>query len=68
MIKRNLTIIAFFLFLSSEVDACKIWAIISKEGYPLTSLNQEHIELIKVQLNSFDNRSDSNANGWPVVQ
>ena len=68
MIKRNLTIIAFFLFLSSEVDACKIWAIISKEGYPLTSLNQEHIELIQVQLNSFYNQSQSNANGWSVIQ
>ena len=68
MIKRNLTIIVFFLFLSSGVDACKIWAIISKEGYPLTALNQEHIELIQVQLNSFYNQSQSNANGWSVIQ
>ena len=68
MIKRNLTIIVFFLFLCSKIDACKIWAIISKEGYPLTSLNQEHIELIQVQLNSFYNQSQSNANGWSVIQ
>ena len=68
MIKRNLTITVFFLFLFSEVDACKIWAIISKEGYSLTSLNQEHIELIQVQLNSFYNQSQSNANGWSVIQ
>ena len=68
MIKRNLTITVFFLFLSSEVDACKIWAIISKEGHPLISLNQEHIELIQVQLNSFYNQSQSNANGWSVIQ
>ena len=68
MIKRNLTITVFFLFLLSEVDACKIWAIISKEGYPLTSLNQEHIESIQVQLNSFYNQSQSNANGWSVIQ
>ncbi len=68
MFKKNLTIIVFFLFLFSEVNACKIWAIISKEGYPLTSLNQEHIELIQVQLNSFYNQSQSNANGWSVIQ
>ena len=55
MFKKNVTIIVFFLFLFSEVNACKIWAIISKEGYPLTALNQEHIELIQVQLNSFMN-------------
>ena len=68
MFKKNLTIIVFFLFLFSEVNACKIWAIISKEGYPLTALNQEHIELIQVQLNSFYNQSQSNANGWSVIQ
>ena len=68
MFKKNLTIIVFFLFLFSEVNACKIWAIISKEGYPLTSLNEEHIELIQVQLNSFYNQSQSNANGWSVIQ
>ena len=68
MFKKNLTIIVFFLFLFSEVNACKIWAIISKEGYPLTSLNQEHIELIQVQLNSFYNQSQSNANGWSIIQ
>ena len=68
MFKKNLTIIVFFLFLFSEVNACKIWAVISKEGYPLTSLNQEHIELIQVQLNSFYNQSQSNANGWSVIQ
>ena len=68
MFKKNLTIIVFFLFLFSEVNACKIWAIISKEGYPLTSLNQENIELIQVQLNSFYNQSQSNANGWSVIQ
>ena len=50
MFKKNLTAIVFFLFLFSEVNACKIWAIISKEGYALTSLNEEHIELIQVQL------------------
>ena len=63
MFKKNLTIIVFFLFLCSEASACKIWAIISKEGYPLTSLNQEYIELIQVQLNLFYNQSQSNANG-----
>ena len=68
MFKKNLTIIVFFLFLFSEVNACKIWAVISKEGYPLISLNQEHIELIQVQLNSFYNQSQSNANGWSVIQ
>ena len=68
MFKKNLTILVFFLFLFSEVNACKIWAIISKEGYPLTSLNEEHIELIQVQLNSFYNQSQSNANGWSVIQ
>ena len=31
-------------------------------------MNQEHIELIQVQLNSFYNQSQSNANGWSVIQ
>ena len=68
MIKRNVTIIVFFLFLSSKVDACKIWAIISKEGHPLHSLNQDHVEIIQIQLNAFYNQSHSNANGWSAIQ
>lgn len=68
MIKRNVTIIVFFLFLFSKVDACKIWAIISKEGHPLHSLNQDHVEIIQIQLNAFYNQSHSNANGWSAIQ
>ena len=68
MIKRDITIIVFFLFLFSKVDACKIWAIISKEGHPLHSLNQDHVEIIQIQLNAFYNQSHSNANGWSAIQ
>ena len=68
MIKRDISIIVFFLFLFSKVDACKIWAIISKEGHPLHSLNQDHVEIIQIQLNAFYNQSHSNANGWSAIQ
>ena len=66
---KQLFISIFFVFTYfSELSACKIWAIISKQDRSLNIQSQDELFLVNEQLGVFYNQSQYNANGWSVLQ
>lgn len=66
---KQIFISIFFVFIYfSELNACKIWAIISKQGRSLNIQSQDELFLINEQLGVYYNQSQYNANGWSVLQ
>ena len=66
---KQLFISIFFVFIYfSELSACKIWAIISKQDRSLNIQSQDELFLVNEQLGVYYNQSQHNANGWSVLQ
>lgn len=66
---KQIFISIFFVFIYfSELNACKIWAIISKQDRSLNIQSQDELFLINEQLGVYYNQSQYNANGWSVLQ
>ena len=68
MLKQVFISMFVVLFYSSELSACKIWAIISKHGWSLNAQGQDELDLINEQLSIYYNQSQYNANGWSIMQ
>ena len=69
MLFRNaLKIIIFIFVFLSELSACRIWATMLKSGNSFSSLEQAEQELIQFQMSAYYDQSQSNANGWSIMQ
>mgnify|MGYP003327857003 CR=1 FL=1 len=68
MLKQLFISIFFVSIYFSELSACKIWAIISKQDRSLNIQSQDELFLVNEQLGVYYNQSQYNANGWSVLQ
>ena len=68
LFKNALKIIIFIFVFLSELSACRIWATMLKSGNSFSSLEQAEQELIQFQMSAYYDQSQSNANGWSIMQ
>ena len=61
------TLFIFFYF-SSELLACRIWAVISKSNLSLNMTSQQEFDLVSSQLDALFDQSQYNQNGWAVIR
>ena len=62
-------IIIFFLFVfSSNIIACRLWAVCTKTGYALSSLPESERSLVIEQLEAFFYQSSNMPNGWALLK
>ena len=61
------TLFLFFYF-SSELLACRIWAVMSKSGHSLNLTNQQELNFVNTQLDALFDQSQYNQDGWAVIR
>ena len=61
------TLFIFFYF-SSELLACRIWAVISKSNLSLNMTSQQEFDFVSSQLDALFDQSQYNQNGWAVIR
>lgn len=61
------TLFIFFYF-SSDILACRIWAVISKSDLSLNMVNQQDFDFVSSQLDALFDQSQYNQNGWAVIR
>ena len=61
------TLFIFFYF-SSELLACRIWAVISKGNLSLNMTSQQEFDFVSSQLDALFDQSQYNQNGWAVIR
>ena len=57
-----------FFYFSSELLACRIWAVISKNNLCLNMASQQEFNFISSQLDALFDQSQYNQNGWAVIR
>ena len=67
MSRLAFTLFIFFYF-SSELLACRIWAVISKSDLGLNMINQQEFDFVNSQLDALFDQSQYNQNGWAVIR
>jgi len=61
------TLFIFFYF-SSDILACRIWAVISKSNLSLNMASQQELDFVSSQLGALFDQSQYNQNGWAVIR
>ena len=65
---RLVFILFIFFYFSSDILACRIWAVISKSNLSLNMTNQQELDFISSQLDALFDQSQYNQNGWAVIR
>ena len=63
----KLFLIYIFINFFTDLYACRIWAVISKNNFDFNNISTDESAFISGQLSSFYEQSQSNQNGWAVI-
>ena len=65
---RLVFILFIFFYFSSDILACRIWAVISKSNLSLNMTSQQELDFVSSQLDALFDQSQYNQNGWAVIR